>query len=253
MKKAIREFKNKIVPSPIITSYADKYIQIFSHPRSGTHFLEAFVGENFYRGEDLFVKNVEWGHWSNRKINSQGNKFQKLFGSHLFPRKECSKINYPSLYIYRDGRAVAYSIWNTENFVNLKFNNLSFSEFLKLKIDWVGSPAFKSKEKYTIAQHWERHVDGWLKYSKNNKNILVLKYEDLINDPIEVYYRIHERFFNTYPALHKDDINIINNAVGLKPNEAKKDSWRKKFTKEDESYFVSQLNNKEILEQMQSI
>jgi len=247
MKTLIRNIKDILIPPPIKTLYANKYVQIFSHPRSGTHFLEAFVGENFYKDEDLFLADVEWGHWANRKFNTSGNKYQKLFGSHLFPRKECAEIEFPSIYIYRDGRAVAYSIWNTDNFVHPDYKNLTFSEFLKLKLDWSGSPGHKSRKKYNIAQHWDHHVRGWLEYSKNNKNIVVVQYEELINNPLKVYHEIHNKLFNLFPILRDNDITIINKAVGLKPNEAKMNSWKKKFTDEDEFFFLSQLKDRNIL------
>ena len=73
--------------------------KIYSHPRSGTHFIEAFVGENFYSGKDLSVKNVTWGHWSNRKINAEGNKYGMLFGNHLLPIRNTNESN-PKIYIW---------------------------------------------------------------------------------------------------------------------------------------------------------
>ncbi len=42
-------------------------VKVYSHPRSGTHFLEAFLAENFYPHSDLLVENVTWGHWSDRR------------------------------------------------------------------------------------------------------------------------------------------------------------------------------------------
>jgi hypothetical protein len=126
--------------------------------------------------ESYGTTSVKWGHWANRKVTPNSNKYYKLFGSHAFPTKTMKKIDYPMIYIYRDGRAVAYSIWKTENFINPKYKNISFTDFLREKLDWKGSPAFRSKEKYTIAEHWEKHVIGWKKISKQNKNILIIRY-----------------------------------------------------------------------------
>lgn len=46
--------------------FIKKVIKVYSHPRSGTHFLEAFLARNFYAGKDLKVEEGLWGHWSNR-------------------------------------------------------------------------------------------------------------------------------------------------------------------------------------------
>ena len=227
--------------------YSDKYVTIFSHPRSGTHFLESFIGENFYSDECLAEGEVIWGHWANRKINIEGNEYQKLFGSHAFPSSEFKNIDYPVIYIYRDGRAVAYSIWKTENFLHPRYANISFSDFLKLKLDWRGSPAWKSREKYTIAEHWEKHVKGWLKISSKNRNILIVSYEELVTDPYKVYLEIHQRFFKSKKRKSEKEIVIIEKAVGLKPNQATKDSWKEVFSREDDLFFQSLIRKKELL------
>ena len=94
----------------------NNYIKIYSHPRSGTHFLETFLAKNFYKNEDLSSNGaIHYGHWSNKILLEEGEPYHKLFGSHFFPRD--SKIDKKNIYIYRDGRAVIASIWNS-NFYN---------------------------------------------------------------------------------------------------------------------------------------
>ena len=241
----ISKLKRKIFSpapkAPDAPLYAGSYLQVFSHPRSGTHFLEAFIGENFYKDEDLFLPGGNWGHWANRKKSGDGNLYGKLFGSHWFPSKHLKKIDYPSVYIYRNGKAVAYSIWKTENFLNPKYEELEFSEFLKLTLDWTGSPAFKTNFRYTIAQHWDRHLHGWLKMAKNNPNILVVNYEELVDNPYSVYKKLHSSFFSDKPLLKPSEVDVISNPVGLKPNRAKKDSWKEVFNEADNSLFESQV------------
>lgn len=225
--------------------FSHKYVTVFSHPRSGTHFLEAFLARNFYEKEKFETTDVIWGHWSNRKISYNSNIYYKLFGSHAFPNKTMKKIDYPVIYIYRDGRAVAYSIWRTENFINPKHLDISFSNFLRLKLDWKGSPAFESKEKLTIAEHWEKHVLGWMNIAKNNTNILVIQYEDIIDQPYLVYKMIHKKFFPQQPLKTEDEIDKVKSPLGLKPNQATKDSWREAFNENDKAYFKKKLKHRQ--------
>ncbi|MEP2771243.1 MAG: sulfotransferase domain-containing protein [Fulvivirga sp.] len=220
------------------------YLNVFSHPRSGTHFLEAFIARNFYQDKDLELKNVPYGHWKNRLINREGFKYGKLFGSHLFPNNSLKRINYPVVYIYRDGRAVAYSLYNTDNFIIPGKKEISFSEFLRSKIDWDGSPAYKAKPTMTIAEHWYRHVEGWNVLANVNKNILVVRYEDLKSDPYSIYQKIHERFFSDQNKKEVENIDLVSKPVGLLPNKAKVDSWKDVYSVEDEAFFISQIPDK---------
>ena len=222
-----------------IKNYFNKdLVKVYSHPRSGTHFLEAFLSENFYSEVDLNVPQVKWGHWANRKVKLEGNPFGQLFGSHYFPN---DNVRGPILYIYRDVRAVAYSCWNTENFLHSDLTNISFSDFLLTKIDWHGSPGSKCEPKYTIAEHWEIHVEAWLNFASKNDNILVVRYENLVDNPHKEYLRIKNRFFPNKKDISKKNLVVIDKPTGLKPNKAKKDAWREVFTEDDKAIFVQYL------------
>ena len=216
-------------------------LKVYSHPRSGTHFLEAFISENFYKNKDLSTKKVEWGHWSNRKIKKTGNPYGQLFGSHTHVP---DKFNYygPKIYIIRDGRAVAYSIWKTPNFLNSKLQKLSFHDFLKEKIDWIGTPANRSNQIYSILEHWYLHVKAWEDFAEKNENLLIIKYEDLINNPYQIYLKIHKYFFNDLPIIKKDDLNIIKKPVGLLPNKATVNSWEQVFLQNDIDLYYEVLS-----------
>lgn len=219
-------------------------LKVYSHPRSGTHFLEAFLAENFYKNKDLNIPNVIWGHWSNRKENTKGNPYGKLFGNHHFADK--NNNTKPKLYIYRDGRAVAYSVWKTNNFIHKDLEGISFSEFLKTKIDWHGTPAVKTQPKYTIIEHWQLHVHSWLDLAKTDENLLILKYEDLIDDPYKQYEKIHSKFFRRKRKLTKEKIDIIKKPLGLLPNKGTKDAWENIFTEKDLNLYDSLISNKLI-------
>lgn len=220
-----------------LRSLDKKRILVYSHPRSGTHFLEAFIGENFYKNETLSYKNntIEWGHWSNRKVNKEGNKYDKLFGSHLLPTQQ--KVKLPAIYIYRDPKAVAYSVWKTNNFINPKDIGISFSEFLRYKIDWKGTPAIQSSTDYNIIEHWKYHIQEFSKI--NHKKYLIINYEELKDNPEKVYHKILETFFPLKNWLINNKIikipkiNPISTPTGLLPNKATKQSWKEVFTESD--------------------
>ncbi|MEH0157670.1 sulfotransferase domain-containing protein [Limibacter armeniacum] len=229
--------------------YSNKYVLVFSHPRSGTHFMEAFLAKNFYQQEDLMTDNVVWGHWSNRLVNGKGNEFGKLFGSHIFPNRGIGKVKMPIIYIYRDGRAVAYSIWKTNNFIHSKYKGISFSDFLRLKLDWRGTPAIKvDNPSQNIVEHWFEHVNTWFDYAKRNNKVVIVRYEDLVRNPYQVYLMIHNKVFSDELLLSNDNVNPISNAVGLLPNKAVIDSWREAFSESDLDFFMSNVKHDEFFD-----
>ncbi len=224
-------------------------IKVYSHPRSGTHFLEKFIGLNFYSNINLERKPIVWGHWSNRQVNKDGYDYQRLFGNHFFPSEHHNQKG-KYIYIIRDPRAVAYSIWKTKNFLSAKDSNLSFSEFIRVKLDWVGSPACKTIPKWNIAQHWSHHVANWLRYSISGKNIMIVTYEDLKLYPEKVFSDILKKFFPMTFAKRKiisPRIKVVKEKTGLLPNQASIDAWKSVFTEEDELFLIRQIEHKFFL------
>ncbi len=216
-------------------------VKVYSHPRSGTHFLEAFIAKNFYPNKDLMVPLVTWGHWANRSVNENGNPYGKLFGSHYFPYR--IQEQGPKVYIARDGRAVAYSIWKTPNFLHPDLKGISFSDFLRTPLDWQGSPASKTDAKRTIFEHWDLHLQRWMAFAENKPDVLITTYESLVDDPFTVYSNIHTAFFANSAMLSKAELDPIKKAVGLLPNKAVKNSWEDSFTNEDQEYFEKMSTN----------
>ncbi|GAA4822919.1 sulfotransferase domain-containing protein [Algivirga pacifica] len=218
------------------------FVKVYSHPRSGTHFSEAFLGKNFYQKFDLSKKNITWGHWANRAVNEEGNPYQELFGSHFFPNKKILKSNKPMLYMVRDGRAVAYSIWKTANFIHPKHQGISFSDFLRMPLDWSGTPSIQvDAPTMTIAEHWKQHVEEWEKLASTKSNILIVRYEDLKDNPYEVYQTIRKKFFPKQKELAPIELDTVSKPIGLLPNKGQKDSWKSHFTEEDNAYFLEMV------------
>ncbi|OUS02032.1 hypothetical protein A9Q86_05115 [Flavobacteriales bacterium 33_180_T64] len=214
-------------------------VKVYSHPRSGTHFVEAFLAKNFYNTKNLKISPITWGHWSNRKTKQAGNPYGKLFGNHYFANRNVNDI--PKVYIMRDGRAVAYSVWKTPNFLHSDLKDLSFSEFLKTKIDWYGTPSKQVEPCQTIIEHWIDHVKSWQLLEKENSNVLIINYEALVDEPYVQYKKIHDKFFKQQKLLTINQLETVKSPVGLLPNKAIKDSWRDVFNDEDEVYVSSIL------------
>lgn len=212
-------------------------IQIYSHVRSGTHFLEEFLAENFYSNKrsQLGFAPMMWGHWSDRKLDPGGAPLGKLFANHFFPDHSKNKsIEAPSIYIYRDGRSVALSTWKTPNFKNKTLEGISFSDYLRTNIDWVGSPSARVEKPHeTIIEHWKRHVEAWT--SEQNSNLLLVRYEDLAQKPEAIAKEISYKFSLEPP----ETIKTVNRPTGLLPNKASMDDWKNYFTEEDLRLFFS--------------
>ena len=216
-------------------------VKVYSHPRSGTHFLEAFLSKNFYQNEDLSLSSISWGHWANRQIKTEGNPFGKLFGSHSLPKTTYK--NEKKIYIIRDPRAVAYSIWKTKNFVHPNNANLSFSQFLRTPIDWIGTPAKKTDPTQTILEHWKSHTDSWRQFALKDANTLILSYEELKDNPFVVYEKIQRKYFSKLKKIEQNKIDPISEPLGLLPNKGTKDAWKNFFSTEDIIYLEQVLKH----------
>ncbi|PNQ72111.1 hypothetical protein C1T31_13485 [Hanstruepera neustonica] len=211
-------------------------VKVYSHPRSGTHFLEAFLAQNFYPDTNLFIPDVAWGHWSNRQIKKEGNPYGQLFGNHYFAKYNTDSS--PKIYIVRDGRAVAYSVWKTPNFLHQDVSQQSFKEFLHTPLDWHGSPSHKVKTpKLTILEHWAEHVASWQALAAQTPQVLLVHYETLVNDPYAVYNAIRGKFFSELPLKEARDLKVIERPIGLLPNKGKPDTWKPYFDDDDNELY----------------
>lgn len=204
-------------------------IKVYSHPRSGTHFLMKFLKENYYKEKDLGIPTYVYGHYNNRLTKKGGDEYSKLFGSHnLYPNK--LNICNPSIYIYRDGREVALSIYKSK-FYNKNWGDLAFKEFLYKKIDWIHSPGgIEKNPNRNILEHWCLHIKNWLNY-KNDK-LLFIKYKDLIEEPKKIIDLISNKF-----NLKKIEKAIYIGKTGLNPNNGKINSYIDYFDEDDNKYY----------------
>ena len=147
-------------------------LKLYSHPRSGTNWTLALL-EQAYWG-CVKYRMFKTGHWSQRRkvIAPESN----MLGGHQFYNRQLPGRR---VYVYRDGRDVALSLWRTKAFQPQAMRSMAFSDFLRTKLDWECTPGNKAKKTRTIVQHWKRHLDTW----HTAPGTLFIRYEELLSDP----------------------------------------------------------------------
>ena len=209
-------------------------VRVYGHPRAGNNLLCAFLALNFYPGQN-FVTFGRIGHWRNR-LRNQRNEYGKLAGTHLFYHDRKNKIAHPCVYVYRDGRAVALSLWRTKKFQAPEWADLTFSEFLRKPLDWSGSPGNPKGFGQPIAAHWHSHLQSWENAPEvvdGKPAVLRVRFENLILQPDEVYHRIAA--WSGLNPVH--GLKLVTEKVGWFPHEGSIDGWKEHFTDDDLGYF----------------
>lgn len=219
-------------------------IKVHSHPRSGTHFLMSFLYRNFYRGRNLGVlmKPTMAGHWSRQRNGESqsfvldGKKFTEerfeipyaaLFGSHAL-EPQGSKSH--AIYILRDGRDVALSLWAWKGMRPKESEDMSFSEYVRTKLDWQGAPGGRALPTETLFEHWMRHVEGY-----RRAGYFIVRYEELCLDPATVIDSIAEQF-----ALKAvGELDAAEDQVGWNPGSGGVMKWKDRVGREDLKFFDS--------------
>lgn len=204
-------------------------LRVYSHPRSGTNLLMAFIAINFYPGLDLETRG-RIGHWKARKLD-QVNPYGKLAGTHYFMHDEKNRVVQPCVYLYRDGRAVALSLWHTKAFQRPSWRKWCLSRFLKEPLDWGGSPGNPRGFGKPIAAHWRAHLDSW--EHCEDEGILKVRFEDILTGPRQVRDAIAE-FYDMKPVR---GLKLVTEKVGWLPNEGRIDAWREHFSEDDLAAF----------------
>lgn len=209
-------------------------LQVYSHPRSGTNFLCAFIGKNFYPGRDLTGKEGVMGHWASPVSQDRPWAYGALFGSHYFYFEawhDAPSLAPPSaIYIYRDGRDVAVSFWRTKAFLHPSWRELSFSEYLRREDqDWLHSPGWGGCYDGSIAKHWHDHLESW----RDAPRVLLVRFEDLVFNPVRVRAAI-ACHFDLSPLPEMIEVKEL---VGPFPHEGRAGAWREIFSDDDLAYF----------------
>ena len=194
---------------------------VFSFPRSGTHFMMALLKRHFFPDVDLSLDNVAGGHWGN-PVFLPKTDYGQLFGGHGAD----GDPPYPSIYLFRDGRDVAVSLWRTKSLQHPSWRGLSFSEFLRKPLDWAGTPGIKG-EGVCVAQAWRDHLIQW-----GFKDAVHVRYEDLIRSPVVMLSRLGVSL-----GIKSWEYKPVREKMGIEPHEGIAGGWREVFSKEDMEFF----------------
>src|SRR5690606_9453776 len=108
-------------------------------------------------------------------------------------------------------------------------------------LDWKGTPSKKCEPTKTIIEHWSDHVNGWLTLAQSDKNLLIIRYEDLVEQPYAVYCAIRKQFFRYAQKKTPNNLKQIEKPLGLLPNQGKTDSWKIALGVEDHTNIYGQI------------
>jgi hypothetical protein len=210
------------------------HLQVYGFPRSGNHYIMELIGENFYAGADLKGEDGEVGHWADRQL-VKGAKYGKLAGHHGPPDKFDPAT---AVYVFRDGRAVAASLYKSPHFMHPQWRGLTFSEFIRKPLDWSWSPGglrHPERPRQTVVEHWKEHLSLW--GSLSYWHVFKECYEAAVLDPAGTLDGIAMRFGFT-PRL---DYRVAgqDNLVGWFPSGGLLTGWRDLWTDDDLEYFWS--------------
>jgi hypothetical protein len=200
-------------------------LKIYSHPRSGTNFARALLAATFY--QDTSVVEVTTGHWSQRQRVLVPTRLVKGPQSHPFFR---TNLPGPRVYLIRDGRDVALSMWRTKHFQCAAQRELSLSDYLSAPLDWYRDPGHRSGRGMTIVEHWKAHVDSW--YAA--PDTYFLRYEQLLENRAAELARLGA-------WLGKDVLPCgeIGSVGPWGSGDHKIEKWRDMYTTADLNYFHS--------------
>jgi hypothetical protein len=151
-------------------------IWIASYPRSGNTFFRVILNKNFGLKTYSIYNDLEdiEAHKKTKKIvghkllpkdfdinKAQKSKTLYLIKTHNYPQSKSDK----AIYLYRDGRESVYSYYKYTN--NYSTIEKSIDDFIKGRV-YFGS--------------WSDHLNAW----SQNKNLLLLKFEELIKNPEKI-------------------------------------------------------------------
>lgn len=156
-----------------VTIFPDD-ILIVSYPKSGNTWTRFLIANLLFPQEPITFANIE------DKVPDiyQSNERELLHipRPRIIKSHECFDPRYQRIiYLVRDPRDVAISLYHH----NIKFGifneNYSMEQFIVEQF---------IKEKNTnVFGTWGENVGSWLGAKKDNSNFLLLRYEDMLNDP----------------------------------------------------------------------
>ncbi len=205
-------------------------IWLASYPKSGNTWVRLFLNTLLYTDNELNINNIKIEQFPNKKhfknllnnfsdakkvikncLNAQyalnlDNKL-KIFKTHsaFWKTAEDTFTNIENtlgvIHIVRDPRNVITSIKN-------HYGKNSYKESLDFMINekkFIG--AKNTQEEFdipTLISSWSNHYNSWKKFKKN---YLLIKYEDLLNNPNTEFFKI-TKYLSNVTNLNFDNNNI---------------------------------------------
>lgn len=204
-------------------------IRVYGFPRSGAHYLMSLLALNFYAGEQLTTPAGQVGHWANR-AEVPAVEYGKLAGHHGPPDWGYDPAH--SVYVYRDGRAVAASLWRSPHFVKPHQNGLSFGAWLRMPLDWRWSPGYRDDNDCNVIEHWREHLELWW-----SAPVLKLRYENIVRYPAHYLEILAYRFKLGRPA----EWTLVERSQGWFPSGGRLTGWKKLWSEVDQAWFLERL------------
>jgi len=204
------------------------FVKTYGFPRSGSHLLMTLIGANFYPSTDLTSPGGQVGHWADR-VTVPPVEYGQLAGHHGPPSWGYDKN--ASVYIYRDGRAVAASLYRSPHFKH-PANAATFSEFIRQPLDWQWTVGNKWPNTSNVIDHWREHLSVW-----KRTDVLAVRYEDLARYPATQI----SRMLYVYKLDRPDEWTLPDKLVGWFPSGGKRDGWRELWNDDDEAWFYERV------------
>ncbi len=175
----LRQYLDRNRPASRQVEVREDDIFIVSYPKSGNTWMRFLLANLLNPDIHVGFNNIEtlapdiYAH-PNRHLNRIGSP--RLLKSHEYFDPRYRKV----IYIVRDPRDVAVSYWNH----HIKFGIISSSDS---KSDFI--------DRYTAGKldpfgTWAEHVGSWLGAREMDKHFLLIRYEDMLSDPLTGAKRI---------------------------------------------------------------
>jgi len=221
-----------------------KKVIVFSHERSGTHFLINTIALNFgYASRQIDLDRTQGFDWGNADISRkwlsrfQGTPVSNIFKSHhdavfFAPLIEFLSDEYRLFYIYRDGRDVMTSFWRY-------LNNLApgwgpqtgtVGEFQRTHPSG-GLLQYQRGDIATMLERWVIHIDSWLNM---HENVHFIAYEELYAHFDKTLETIAGTLDQPLVSSHRPGMDSPSSL----PWRGGTGNWKQYFSEEDNHYFT---------------
>jgi hypothetical protein len=203
------------------------YVHVYGFVRSGTNFVRAQVGRSFYAGDPGTERHdpIMTGHWSQRYRSPAPPAW------HLQTRRPHARYTgQRGIYVVRDGRDVAVSLWRSKTFHHRSWGDINFSDFLRRKLDWRDTPGQRDAPEETVIEKWLVHTRSWA----DARDVLFVRYEELRRVP-EVGLDEIGGFIGRDPVTY----DLVATPAAPDSHDYGLGAWRERFTDEDLAYFFN--------------